>query len=115
VYCVFHLRLKADTVLCASAFIERCPSTLVSSSKARWSGNCLHNAYNHTALKSFSKLINLSSYLDKGVELTLKRGDVCVQRGTIHGWENKSDKPARIYFVLTGTFSRIDVIEPLWM
>ncbi|KAH8689531.1 hypothetical protein BGW36DRAFT_391015 [Talaromyces proteolyticus] len=40
-------------------------------------------------------------YLDNGVELSLKRGDVCVQRGTIHGWENRTDKPARIYFVLT--------------
>jgi len=43
----------------------------------------------------------MSCYLDNGVELTLKRGDVCVQRGTIHGWENKTDKPARIYFILT--------------
>lgn len=42
------------------------------------------------------------SHLDNDVELTLKKGDVCVQRGTIHGWENKSDKPARIYFILTG-------------
>jgi hypothetical protein len=42
------------------------------------------------------------SYLDNGAELTLKKGDVCVQRGTIHGWENKSDKPARVYFILTG-------------
>ncbi|KAH8880881.1 hypothetical protein GQ53DRAFT_703178 [Thozetella sp. PMI_491] len=38
--------------------------------------------------------------LDKGVELTLKAGDVCVQRGTIHGWHNRTDKPARIYFIL---------------
>jgi hypothetical protein len=32
----------------------------------------------------------------------MKAGDVCVQRGTIHGWTNYSDKPARVYFVLTG-------------
>jgi hypothetical protein len=31
----------------------------------------------------------------------MKAGDVCVQRGTIHGWTNTSDKPARMYFVLT--------------
>ena len=32
----------------------------------------------------------------------MKAGDVCVQRGTIHGWTNYSEKPARVYFVLTG-------------
>jgi hypothetical protein len=32
----------------------------------------------------------------------MKAGDVCVQRGTIHGWTNYSDKPARVYFILTG-------------
>ncbi|KAK0621122.1 hypothetical protein DIS24_g11424 [Lasiodiplodia hormozganensis] len=31
---------------------------------------------------------------------TVTRGDVCVQRGTIHGWKNPTDQPARIYFVL---------------
>jgi hypothetical protein len=35
----------------------------------------------------------------------MKAGDVCVQRGTIHGWTNYSDKPARVYFVLTGKAS----------
>ncbi|OKL61207.1 hypothetical protein UA08_03404 [Talaromyces atroroseus] len=45
----------------------------------------------------------ITCYLDNGAELTLKKGDVCVQRGTIHGWENKSDKPARVYFILTAS------------
>lgn len=31
----------------------------------------------------------------------MKAGDVCVQRGTIHGWTNPHDTPARVYFVLT--------------
>lgn len=31
----------------------------------------------------------------------MKKGDTCIQRGTIHGWTNNSDKPARMYFVLT--------------
>lgn len=39
-------------------------------------------------------------YLDNNETLRLKRGDVCVQRGTIHGWKNPTDKPTRIYFVL---------------
>jgi mannose-6-phosphate isomerase-like protein (cupin superfamily) len=31
-------------------------------------------------------------------EVTLKRGDVVVQRGTNHAWENRSDKVARAAF-----------------
>lgn len=42
------------------------------------------------------------SHLDDGVRVDLKAGDVCVQRGTIHAWVNYSDKPARVYFILTG-------------
>ncbi|GLA50101.1 hypothetical protein AnigIFM63604_006123 [Aspergillus niger] len=41
------------------------------------------------------------SYLEDGVRVDMKAGDVCVQRGTIHGWTNHSDQPARLYFVLT--------------
>lgn len=33
-------------------------------------------------------------------EVTLRAGDVVVQRGTRHAWENRSDKPARVAFVL---------------
>ncbi|HKV05331.1 MAG TPA: cupin domain-containing protein [Candidatus Acidoferrales bacterium] len=39
-------------------------------------------------------------------EVRLKAGDVVVQRGTDHAWENRSAKPARIAFVLVdGAFS----------
>jgi uncharacterized cupin superfamily protein len=31
-------------------------------------------------------------------EVTLKQGDVVVQRGTNHAWENRSDKVARAAF-----------------
>src|SRR5690242_5936333 len=33
-------------------------------------------------------------------EVHLKAGDVVVQRGTDHAWENRSDRPARMAFVL---------------
>jgi len=40
-------------------------------------------------------------------ELHLKAGDVVVQRGTDHAWENRSDKLARMAFVLIdGAFSQ---------
>ncbi|OAA80237.1 cupin 2 domain-containing protein [Akanthomyces lecanii RCEF 1005] len=38
--------------------------------------------------------------LDDGVEKTLRAGDVCVQRGTIHSWENRTDETCRVTFVL---------------
>ncbi|KAI1113206.1 hypothetical protein F5Y14DRAFT_227395 [Nemania sp. NC0429] len=43
----------------------------------------------------------MTCHLDDGVRIDMKAGDVCVQRGTIHGWTNYSDKPARVYFILT--------------
>ncbi|XRM42796.1 hypothetical protein ABZX51_006010 [Aspergillus tubingensis] len=43
----------------------------------------------------------ITCYLDDGVRVDMKAGDVCVQRGTIHGWTNHSDQPARIYFILS--------------
>jgi len=42
----------------------------------------------------------------EGSEVTLKRGDVVVQRGTNHAWENRSDKVARAaFFHLDAQFS----------
>lgn len=44
--------------------------------------------------------------LDDGSETHLQAGDVVVQRGTDHAWENRSDKPARMAFILLdGAFS----------
>jgi quercetin dioxygenase-like cupin family protein len=33
-------------------------------------------------------------------ETTLRAGDVAVQRGTSHRWENRTDQPARLAFIL---------------
>ncbi|MGC3981561.1 MAG: cupin domain-containing protein [Steroidobacteraceae bacterium] len=38
--------------------------------------------------------------LDEGKSVKLLPGDVVVQRGTIHAWENKTDQFARMAFVL---------------
>jgi quercetin dioxygenase-like cupin family protein len=39
-------------------------------------------------------------------EVKLAPGDVVVQRGTNHGWSNRTDKSARIAFILLdGTFA----------
>ena len=38
--------------------------------------------------------------LDDDDEVTLSAGDILVQRGTWHGWENRGDTPCRLAFVL---------------
>lgn len=39
--------------------------------------------------------------LDSGEKRTLQRGDVLVQRGTVHRWRNLSqDRPGRMLFIL---------------
>jgi mannose-6-phosphate isomerase-like protein (cupin superfamily) len=38
--------------------------------------------------------------LDDGVEVRLKRGDVMVQRGTIHNWVNRGTEPCTLAVIL---------------
>ena len=40
--------------------------------------------------------------VDEG-EATLRAGDVAIQRATSHAWSNRSDKIARVAFILIGT------------
>lgn len=40
--------------------------------------------------------------VDEG-EATMRAGDVAVQRATSHAWSNRTDKTARVLFVLIGT------------
>jgi len=43
---------------------------------------------------------------DDGQEVALHPHDVVVQHGTRHAWRNRSDKPAKMLFVLTGAQRR---------
>ncbi|KAK4891550.1 hypothetical protein LTR27_009881 [Elasticomyces elasticus] len=43
----------------------------------------------------------ISCILDDNVQIDMAEGDVCVQRGTVHGWTNGSAEPARVFFVLS--------------
>jgi quercetin dioxygenase-like cupin family protein len=38
--------------------------------------------------------------LDDGSETLVRTGDAVVQRGTRHGWANRSDRPVRMLFVM---------------
>lgn len=47
------------------------------------------------------------SILDDSERL-LKAGDIIIQRGTDHAWENRSDKPCRMAFILlAGEFDEV--------
>jgi len=38
--------------------------------------------------------------LDDGSETLVRPGDAVIQRGTMHAWENRSDRPVRMLFVM---------------
>jgi quercetin dioxygenase-like cupin family protein len=38
--------------------------------------------------------------LDDGSETLVRTGDIVLQRGTMHGWVNRSDHPVRMLFVI---------------
>jgi len=44
--------------------------------------------------------------LDDGREVVLRPHDVVIQNGTRHAWRNRSDKPAKMLFVLVGAQRR---------
>lgn len=46
--------------------------------------------------------------LDEGVRKTMRRGDVVVQRGTIHLWDNRSGGNCRAFFVLVPARGVVD-------
>lgn len=42
----------------------------------------------------------IDMFLDDAQFITLRAGDVLIQRGTYHAWTNRSDKPCRLAVVL---------------
>ena len=59
----------------------------------------------------------LEMELDSGEWVHLRQGDVVVQRGTMHAWENKSDRVCRMAAILIGAQNVVvngRVIEPNW-
>lgn len=59
-----------------------------------------HAAFHRTHSLDFAIVMEgeIWALLDQG-ETLLKPGDILVQRGTRHAWANRSDKPARVFFV----------------
>lgn len=51
--------------------------------------------------------------LDDGARCTIGPGGIIVQRGTMHAWRNRTDKPCRIVFVLIEAAPYLHDGEPL--
>jgi quercetin dioxygenase-like cupin family protein len=49
--------------------------------------------------------------LDDGAETVLRAGDVVVQRGTDHRWENRTEKAARMAFILVDAFFTAELLD----
>jgi naringenin degradation protein FdeH len=67
----------------------------------RDAGNARHAGFHKTDTIDYAIVIEGEVYalMDEGEKL-MKTGDVLVQRGTSHAWANRSDKPARVAFIL---------------
>jgi Cupin domain len=60
-----------------------------------------HRSFHRTETIDFGIVMSgeVELLLDEG-ETTVRAGDIVVQRGTNHGWANRTDTPCRIAFVL---------------
>lgn len=65
------------------------------------SASARHPAMHRTQSIDYAFVIDgeITLLLDEG-EQVLTPGDVVIQRGTNHGWANRSDRPCRLLFVL---------------
>jgi hypothetical protein len=67
----------------------------------RDSGNARHAGFHKTDTIDYAIVIEgeIVALMDEGEKL-MKTGDVLIQRGTNHAWANRTDKPARVAFIL---------------
>jgi hypothetical protein len=60
-----------------------------------------HASFHRTQTIDYGIVLDgeITLMVDEG-ETTLYTGDICIQRGTNHGWINRGTKPCRIAFIL---------------
>ena len=63
--------------------------------------NARHPGFHKTDTIDYAIVIEgeIVALMDEG-EKVMKQGDVLIQRGTNHAWANRTDKPARVAFIL---------------
>jgi len=61
-----------------------------------------HSAMHRTHSVDYGIVLDgeIDMEVDDGETVHLKQGDVVVQRGTIHAWINRSDKPCKMAWIL---------------
>jgi mannose-6-phosphate isomerase-like protein (cupin superfamily) len=64
-------------------------------------GSPRHPGFHKTSSTDYAIVLSgeIVALMDEG-EVLLKAGDVLIQRGTNHGWSNRTDAPAYLAFVL---------------
>jgi mannose-6-phosphate isomerase-like protein (cupin superfamily) len=67
----------------------------------RGAGKGRHASFHRTQSVDYGIVLDgeITLMVDDG-ETTLYPGDICIQRGTNHGWINRGNKPCRIAFIL---------------
>jgi len=67
----------------------------------RDAGNTRHAGFHKTDTIDYAIVIEGEIYalMDEGEKL-MKAGEVLIQRGTSHAWANRSDRPAKVAFIL---------------
>jgi len=84
-----------DSAAAAASFAE------IGASDALSKSHSTHAHMHRTETVDYGILISGEIWLVvDGDETRLEPGDICIQRGTSHAWSNRSDKPARLVFVL---------------
>lgn len=60
-----------------------------------------HRSFHRTETIDFGIVLSgeIVLMMDEG-ETTVRRGEIVIQRGTNHGWVNRTDQPCRIAFIL---------------
>lgn len=86
---------ETDSGAAAESFAE------IGASHTVVAGNGSHPFMHKTETVDYGILISGEIWLvvDEG-EIRLTPGDIAIQRGTSHAWSNRSDRPARLVFVL---------------
>ena len=66
-------------------------------------GNEIKPLFHRTASTDYAYVMRgeIVAVMD-GAEVSMHEGDIMIQRGTIHAWSNRSEKPCLMLFVLCG-------------
>ena len=94
---------ETDGSAAADSFAEIGASHTLTAGRTPAAGKASHPFMHRTETVDYGILLSGEIWLivDQG-EVKLNPGDIAIQRGTSHAWSNRSDRPARLVFILLG-------------